>query len=87
MVWCQPTQRSVKETSRKRLTYEALGCQIPSMGLWMRQLLATLCVTSSLALVALGGYDLSEGFCLRTLSFGRPHGNRGTRLRYGWRIP
>jgi hypothetical protein len=32
------------------------------MGLWMRQLLATLCVTSSLALVALGSYDMTGGF-------------------------
>jgi hypothetical protein len=30
------------------------------MGHWMRQLLATLCVASSLALVALGGSDLTR---------------------------
>jgi hypothetical protein len=42
------------------------------MGLWMCQLVATPCVASSLALVALGGSDLSGGFCLRTLSIGRP---------------
>jgi hypothetical protein len=57
------------------------------MGLWMGQLLATLCVASSLALVALGGSDLSGGFCLRILSFGRPHGNHGTHFKYGFRIP
>jgi hypothetical protein len=47
------------------------------MGHWMRQLLATLCVASSLALVALGGSNLTGWFHLRTLSFGRPHGNHG----------
>jgi hypothetical protein len=35
----------------------------------------TLCVTSSLVLVALGGSDLASGFRLRTLSFVIPHGN------------
>jgi hypothetical protein len=35
----------------------------------MRQLLGTLCVTSSLAL---GGADPTGGFCLRTLSCCRP---------------
>jgi hypothetical protein len=39
----------------------------------MYQLLATLCVTSSLALVALGGSDPAGGFHLQTLSFGIPH--------------
>jgi hypothetical protein len=34
--------------------------------------LATHCVTLSLALFALGGVDLTRGFCCRTLSFGRP---------------
>jgi hypothetical protein len=38
------------------------------MRLQMHQLLATLCVTSLLALVALGGSDLPSGFHLRTLS-------------------
>jgi hypothetical protein len=34
--------------------------------------LATICVTLSLALFALGDADLTDGFCLRTLNFGRP---------------
>jgi hypothetical protein len=42
------------------------------MGPRMHQLLATLCVASSLALVALGSSDLTFGFCHRILSFGRP---------------
>jgi hypothetical protein len=41
------------------------------MGLWLCQLGVTLCVASSLALVALGGSDPSGGFRLRTLSIGR----------------
>jgi hypothetical protein len=53
----------------------------------VHQLLATLCVTSSLSLVALGSSDPIDGFCLLTLSFGRPHGNHGTRFGYGCRIP
>jgi hypothetical protein len=57
------------------------------MGPWIRQLLDTLCVTSSLALVALGGSDLTGGFHLGTLSFGRPHGNYGAYFGYGCRIP
>jgi hypothetical protein len=36
------------------------------------QLLATLCVTLSLALFALGGADPTGRFCLRILSFVRP---------------
>jgi hypothetical protein len=36
------------------------------------QLLATLCVILSLTLFALGGTDLIDRFCLRTLSFGKP---------------
>jgi hypothetical protein len=35
--------------------------QVPSMGLWICQLVATPCVTSSLAL---GGSELSSGFRL-----------------------
>jgi hypothetical protein len=42
------------------------------MGLRMRQLLGTLCVASSLALVALDGSDLTDIFYLRTLSIDRP---------------
>jgi hypothetical protein len=42
------------------------------MGLWMRQLLATRCVASSLVLAALGSSDPTGRFCLRTLSIGRP---------------
>jgi hypothetical protein len=38
----------------------------------MCQLLATLCVTSSLALFALGGPDPTSKFHLRTLSYHRP---------------
>jgi hypothetical protein len=48
--------------------------------------MATLCVALSLTLFALGGVDLTGGFCLRPLSFGRPLGNRGARLGYGCRI-
>jgi hypothetical protein len=44
----------------------------------MCQLLATLCVASSLTLVALDGSDSTGGFYLQTLSFGRPHNNCGT---------
>jgi hypothetical protein len=47
------------------------------MGPRMRQLLATICVASSLALVALGGSDPIDGFRIGTLSFGRPLDNRG----------
>jgi hypothetical protein len=56
------------------------------MGLQMHHLLATLCVASSHALVALGSSDLTRGFRLQTLSFGRPHGNHGTHFGYGCRI-
>jgi hypothetical protein len=42
------------------------------MGPQMHQLLFTLCVASSLALVALGSSDLTSGFCLGTLSFAGP---------------
>jgi hypothetical protein len=38
----------------------------------MHQLLTTLCVTSSLALVTLGSSDPASGFDLQTLSFSRP---------------
>jgi hypothetical protein len=55
------------------------------MGLQMHQLLASLCVTSSLILVALGDSDPTSGFRLGTVSFGRPHGNRGTHFGYGCR--
>jgi hypothetical protein len=53
------------------------------MGLWMHQLLATPCVTLSLALVALGGSNLTGWFHLRTLNFGRPYNNCGTYFGYG----
>jgi hypothetical protein len=53
------------------------------MGHRMRQLLATLCVTSSLAL---GGSNPSSGFHLQTLSFSRlpkpSRGPLGTQLLY-----
>jgi hypothetical protein len=42
------------------------------MGPRMRQLLATLCVASSLALFAQGGADPTGRRCLRTLSCCRP---------------
>jgi hypothetical protein len=47
------------------------------MGLRMCQLLATICVTSSLALVTLDGSDLTRESRLQTLSFGKPLSNRG----------
>jgi hypothetical protein len=53
----------------------------------MRQLLDTLCIASSLALVALGGSDPTGGFYLRTQTIGRPLGNRGAHFGYGCRIP
>jgi hypothetical protein len=59
---CQPTRGGMKETFQLGLIYEALGCQVPSMGPRMRQLLAILCVTSSFALFARGGADPSSGF-------------------------
>jgi hypothetical protein len=42
------------------------------MGPRVCQLLATLCVTLSLALFALSGADPTGRLCLRTLSFSRP---------------
>jgi hypothetical protein len=42
------------------------------MGHQMRQLLVTLCVASSLALVVLGGSDPSSGFHLQTLNLSMP---------------
>jgi hypothetical protein len=59
----------------------------PSMGLRMCHLLATLCVASSLVLVALGGSDPISGFCLRILSFGKPLGNCGAHFGYSCCIP
>jgi hypothetical protein len=47
------------------------------MGLWLCQLLATLCVALSLALITLGGSNPTGGFHFLTLSFGRPHSNYG----------
>jgi hypothetical protein len=44
----------------------------------MHQLLATLCVASSLTLVALGDSDPIGGVHLQTLSFGIPYDNRRT---------
>jgi hypothetical protein len=43
----------------------------------MHQLLATLCVASSLALVALDDSNPCSGFQLQTLSFSRPPSYRG----------
>jgi hypothetical protein len=42
------------------------------MGPPVCQLVATLCVASSLALFAWGSADPAVGFCLRTLSYCRP---------------
>jgi hypothetical protein len=42
------------------------------MGPRMCYMLATLCVASSLAMVALDSSDLTGGFCLGTLSFAGP---------------
>jgi hypothetical protein len=42
------------------------------MGPRVCQLLGTLCVALSLALLALDGVDLTGGFCLRTRNFSRP---------------
>jgi hypothetical protein len=56
------------------------------MGHRVYQLWAILSVTSSLALVALGGSNPISGFHLRTLSFGRHHGNHEARYEYGCHI-
>jgi hypothetical protein len=53
----------------------------------MHQLQMTLCVASTLALVAVGGSDPTRWVHLRTLCFGRLHDNHGTRFRYDCRIP
>jgi hypothetical protein len=42
------------------------------MGSWVCLMLATLCVTSSLAQFIRGGVDQASGFCLKTLSCCRP---------------
>jgi hypothetical protein len=42
------------------------------MGLRLRQLLATICVASSLTLVTLGGSDQSSWSRFQTMSFSRP---------------
>jgi hypothetical protein len=49
-----------------------LDVRSPRWGPGQRQLLATLYVTFSLALFALGGADPDGGFYLRSLSFSRP---------------
>jgi hypothetical protein len=77
----------MKEASRSGHRYKAWGCRIPSMGQRVCQLLAILCVFLSIALVALGGSDPIGGFCLWTLSFGRPHDNRGAHFEYGCHVP
>jgi hypothetical protein len=51
--------------------------RVSLMGHWVCQLLVILCIALSLALVSLGGSDLLGGFCLQTLSFGKPHDNHG----------
>jgi hypothetical protein len=56
------------------------------MGFQMRQLLPTFYVTSSLARVAQTDSNLADEFYLRTLNFGRPLDNCGTRFEYGCRI-
>jgi hypothetical protein len=42
------------------------------MGLWMRQLLANLCVTLFLTLFTQGGADPTGGISLRTMSYCKP---------------
>jgi hypothetical protein len=44
----------------------------PLDGVPVRQLLTILYIALSLALFPLGGVELIDGFCFRTLSFGRP---------------
>jgi hypothetical protein len=51
---------------------QSLRMSCPFGGPRVCQLLATLCVSLFLALFALGGANPTDGFCLRTLSFGRP---------------
>jgi hypothetical protein len=46
------------------------------------QMLATLCVTPSLALIALGSSNLTDMFHLGTLSVGRTLGNHGSHFGY-----
>jgi hypothetical protein len=63
------------------------GIRSPQWGIKKCQLLPIPCVTSSLALIALGGCDPSGGFHLTTLHVGRPLGNRGAHFGYGCHIP
>jgi hypothetical protein len=53
----------------------------------MLQMLATLCVTSSLTLFALGGSNPIGWFHLGTLGICRPLGNRMAHFGYNCRIP
>jgi hypothetical protein len=53
----------------------------------MCQMLGTLCVVSSLTLVALGSSNPTGGFHLRILSIVRPLGNHGARFEYGCHMP
>jgi hypothetical protein len=55
-------QRGVKEISQFKLRYEASEHWVPSMGLRMCQLVATICVALFLALAALGISDPLTGF-------------------------
>jgi hypothetical protein len=70
-----------------RTQIQTLMMSSPSMMSWVCQLLATLCVTLSLALFALCGADPTGRFCLRTLSSSRPTTIMGGHFGYGYRIP
>jgi hypothetical protein len=56
------------------------------MVLQMRQLLATLCVASSLTLVTLDASNRPSGCHLKTLSFGIPLSHREAHWGYDFRI-
>jgi hypothetical protein len=64
--------KGMKKTSCRDSDTKLEDVGFPRWGLRKCQLLATLCVSFSLTLFALGGADLTGRFCLRTLSFGRP---------------
>jgi hypothetical protein len=57
------------------------------MGPWMRQLLATLCVASSLILFALGNFDLTWQVSPKNSMLYHAHGNHGAHFGYSCRIP
>jgi hypothetical protein len=57
------------------------------MGHRVRLLLASLCVASSLALVALGGSDPTRRVFPLNPEIWQTHGNHGTHFGYGCHIP